>query len=62
MREGHVCGTVNSKNSYGGYVGKKKYVVYIEVDGNELKHSSPVKIVQDDDQEGLYNWNLVCNK
>lgn len=62
MSEGHICGTVNSKNSYGAYVGKKRFVVYIKVEGGELKQNSPVKILQDDDSEGIYNWSLVCNK
>lgn len=58
--DGFVCGTVNAKNSYGGYVGKRNYYVYIKVDDGKLLSHGPAKIIDESDSTGLENFQSVC--
>lgn len=58
--DGFVCGTVNAKNSYGGYVGKRNYYVYVKVDSGELTSHGPAKIIDENDDNGLQNFQSVC--
>ncbi|OKO99494.1 hypothetical protein [Xenorhabdus eapokensis] len=60
--DGYVCGMVNAKNSYGGYIGKKTYYVYIETKDGKLKHHGPIVIENDDDQAVLDNFRLLCQR
>lgn len=60
--DGYVCGSVNAKNSYGGYTGKKSYYVYIEVENKKIKDHGPIIIVADDDRKALNNFNVICQR
>ncbi|MGJ0639442.1 hypothetical protein [Xenorhabdus bovienii] len=60
--DGYVCGLINSKNSYGGYIGKKPYYVYIETKDGKLENHGPIVIANDDDQAVLENFRLLCNR
>jgi hypothetical protein len=42
---GYICGTVNVKNSYGGYVADRNYHVHLSVENNKIIDNSPVKIM-----------------
>ncbi|PTA87453.1 hypothetical protein CWM66_26355 [Kosakonia sp. H7A] len=57
---GYICGTVNAKNSYGGYVGNRNYYVHLTVGNNKIIESSPVKIIDEDDVKGSENFSSIC--
>ncbi|MDV2901775.1 hypothetical protein R0H17_09050 [Phytobacter diazotrophicus] len=57
---GYICGTVNAKNSYGGYVGDRNYYVHLTVENNKIVESSPVKIINEDDVKGSGNFKSIC--
>lgn len=58
--EGYVCGTVNAKNSYGGYVGKKPFYVYLLVEDKKVKEHGPVVVINDNDAKAADNYRLFC--
>ncbi|HEM8621104.1 hypothetical protein [Citrobacter amalonaticus] len=57
---GYVCGTVNAKNSYGGYVGNRNYYVHLTVKDGKVVDNSPVKIIDEKDDKGEANFNSIC--
>lgn len=57
---GYICGTVNAKNSYGGYVGNRNYYVHLTVENNKIIENSPVKIIDEDDVKGSENFRSIC--
>ena len=57
---GYVCGDVNSKNTFGGYTGKKPYFVYLEVADGKVKNHGAVTIVNDNDPGGMEKYKLFC--
>lgn len=57
---GFVCGKINAKNGYGGYVGFKNYYVYIAEYDGKVKEHGPVKIIETDDDKGNENFNSIC--
>ena len=57
---GYVCGIVNAKNSYGGYVGNRNYYVHLTVKNGKVIDSSPVKIIDDKDDKGENNFKSIC--
>lgn len=57
---GYVCGTVNAKNSYGGYVGRKNYYIYIEIKNGTVSDKSPVFVVNDEDSKVKENFKVIC--
>lgn len=57
---GFVCGKINAKNGYGGYVGFKNYYVYISESDGKVKEHGPVKIIEPDDDKGNENFNSIC--
>ncbi len=59
---GYVCGYINAKNSYGGYIGKKPYYVRIEAEDGKLKDHGPVMIIDSEDQKKMESYESVCQK
>ena len=57
---GYVCGDVNSKNTFGGYTGKKPYFVYLEVVDGKVKSHGTVTIVNDHDPSSMEKYKLFC--
>ncbi|GLW38468.1 hypothetical protein Pcaca04_24040 [Pectobacterium carotovorum subsp. carotovorum] len=57
---GYICGTVNAKNSYGGYIGRKNYYVYVEVKNRAVSDKSPAFIINDDDNKSKENFKVIC--
>lgn len=58
--DGHVCGRVNAKNSYGGYTGYKNFYVYINTKDGKLVDHGPVKIADNEDEEAQANFQTIC--
>jgi len=58
--DGHLCGKVNAKNSYGGYTGYKNYYVYINTKDGKLINHGPVKIADNEDEKALANFQTIC--
>ncbi|KHE04764.1 MULTISPECIES: hypothetical protein [Citrobacter] len=58
--DGYVCGTVNAKNSYGGYTGKKKFYVYLELYKGKVKTNGPVTIVNELEGAEYEKYKLFC--
>jgi hypothetical protein len=56
-----VCGYVNAKNSYGGYVGKKLFYVIGAKMQNEYLFFAP-KIAGDDDEEEFFQEKFCHDK
>ena len=60
-KNGYVCGLVNAKNSYGGYVGNRNYYAYITLDdSNQVSPDSYAVIVADDDEKANGNFRSIC--
>lgn len=57
---GYVCGTVNAKNSYGGYVGNRNYYIHLTVKKDKVVDNSPVKIIDEGDDKGEGNFRSIC--
>ncbi|ADU71558.1 hypothetical protein [Pantoea sp. At-9b] len=57
---GYVCGDVNAKNAYGGYVGSRKYYVHLTVRDNKVVDNSTVKIIDENDDKGDSNFRSIC--
>lgn len=57
---GYICGTVNAKNSYGGYVGNRNYYVHLTVENKKIIENSPVKIIDEDDVKSSENFRSIC--
>ncbi|EIU1880031.1 hypothetical protein L4J28_000715 [Salmonella enterica] len=56
----YICGDVNYKNSFGGYDGKRKYYVYIEVvDGKLISHGT-VTIIKETDKALSEVYKSLC--
>ncbi|WP_243077748.1 hypothetical protein [Pantoea sp. MQR6] len=59
--EGYVCGTINAKNSYGGYTGRSNFYVYIKVVDKKIKEHGPVIIAGEKDKVANERFRLFCS-
>lgn len=58
--DGHLCGTVNAKNSYGAYTGANYFYVYLMFDGEKIKDTGRTVIVKDEKSEDMKRYRSIC--
>lgn len=58
--DGHLCGTVNAKNSYGAYTGANYFYVYLMFDGDKIKDYGRTVIVKDVKSDDMERYRSIC--
>lgn len=62
-----LCGEINGKNSYGGYVGYRRFIQHFDTSKNTYEKVSTEPAPPKDEMEKIHSniftmsWNLLCN-
>lgn len=58
---GYVCGRVNAKNSFGGYVGEVPFFIYVGQLDSGFFSGAP-GIIKSDDEQSMKRFEQFCKK
>lgn len=58
---GYVCGRVNAKNAFGGYVGEAPFFIYVGQLDSDFFSGAP-GIIQSDDEKSMKKFEQFCKR